>query len=69
MAMHAEFTLRRRDPRGLAYLEKKANVCASGVQLGQALFASGELDRLRSQNAAVKDVVETLQGRLLAPNR
>lgn len=70
IAMHVEWNLEQR--RRLAGLERGADVgvgpqvrayeaaAPKAVRLGQALFASGELERLREQGATVSYVVNRL---------
>jgi tRNA(Arg) A34 adenosine deaminase TadA len=61
MALHTEFELRQGAGEGVQrLLEVWAAAVPEGVRLGEALFESGELDRLREQGMNIEQVISRL---------
>ncbi len=64
LAIQAERLLRNARSRWADLVETLEPTCVPGIQLGRALFASGELGRLRDEGALAEEVVNALADQL-----
>jgi tRNA(Arg) A34 adenosine deaminase TadA len=69
LAIQAERLLHNDRSRWADLVETREPACAPGIRLGRALFASGELGRLRSEGLSIQEVVDALARQLREETR